>query len=232
VAIALDTADLGSAINDTSATSIALTTTATVAVGKFIIVAVGKWAGGDLDHVEDSAGNTYTIDKEDDDAGLAGLYICSSKVTTQLSSGGTITAVYASSTSARAVYASVFTGLKTSSWVGNTNTQREVDADTDWTTGSITRATDGELVYAAIHNDSQNTTCDATGPAADLHNFGTASISYSSAYRIFTSSGSDAISGTVGVASDEIVINGVAYLAETAAAPAPKLRVVQSNLRW
>ncbi len=114
----------------TSATH-TMTTTVVADVGETIIVFVtSNTSNRTLNTVTDTAGNTYTIDKVQQDTGgvnLGNVYVCSSPVTTQLPIGGVITATFASSiSSVRGLAAMKVSGLASASrvdvTVGNTST--------------------------------------------------------------------------------------------------------------
>ena len=109
---------LGTAVLNTSGTTLVITTSATATVGEWIIVRV---AADNLSATTptftcaDSASNTYTVDRQDARvataaAGIAGAVI-SAPVTTQLTSGGTITITLSGAVFAKAAVAEAYTGV-------------------------------------------------------------------------------------------------------------------------
>jgi hypothetical protein len=111
---------LGSNQEKASSASIVLTTTASAVVGNVVVVAVGMdnigTTDGDLSEISsvvDSAGNTYTKAKEQTNgqgAAEAGATVSlwQAKVTSELATGGTITANLAAAVTAKAISAWAF----------------------------------------------------------------------------------------------------------------------------
>ena len=101
--IALRT-QLGTANNINTTDRITLTITAAAPVGDTVIVAAGQ-GNTTLTSVTDSRGNTYTIDRPtiaNGSGATAGVAVASTRVTTALQTGDTITAIFASTSDPRA----------------------------------------------------------------------------------------------------------------------------------
>lgn len=148
--------------NASSATH-TLTTTVVADVGETIIVIVtSSTVGRTLNTVTDSVGNTYTIDKTQNDANAGNVHIVSAPVTTQLPIGGVITATWASAiTSVRGLAAMKVSGLISAGRVDvTTSGTNSSSAWNGFAAGATTQA--DELLIAACTNDSALTSTPGT----------------------------------------------------------------------
>ena len=112
---------LGSSLTSSSANHITLTITNAAPTGDTVVVAAGQ-AGSTLSTVSDSRGNSYTVDRTTVSNNSAAVAVASTRLTTALQSGDTITATFAATSSAtRGIVAADFSGLGTvSPWVDAT----------------------------------------------------------------------------------------------------------------
>jgi hypothetical protein len=212
--IVVDQLSLGNAGIDTTATTIPFTTTATVAVGGFIVVDV-TWGSKTIALSSVSGGGlTWTIDKQGASS-IAALVSCA-KVSAQapagLASGTVITATYASTTVGRGISGSSYTGVATSSPVDTTSGPTDYNLTTAWTSASTTIAA-GSLLTAVAHGDVTNDTSTITSPSIEAQDFGVpGGFCQTVGYRIEAAGGAFTVAGTwTGNESGTVV--AVAYLA-------------------
>jgi hypothetical protein len=211
--------------------TLVITTTATANVGERLVVCGSYFENFALTSVTDSAGNTYAIDIENFDG--VRVFIASTHVTTQLSSGGTITATSSNaSTTWFNSHAASFTGVASSSAVDTTNATQDDDA-TQSTTATSLSTNDGVIVGVfALRDGTDRSRSSGSGTAIAETKGG--SINQGSQYQLLTASGSYnsqwVWSGT------DLQNSNTAHVIYKGDAgpppPAPKIRVVQSTLRW
>jgi hypothetical protein len=199
---------LGSNQDKTSSTSIVLTTTAAAEVGNVILVAIGAdnqgTTDGDLSEISsvvDSAGNTYTKAKEQTNgqgvaADGATVSLWQAKVTSELATGGTITANFAAAVTAKAISAWEFTVTAgaTITLEGSTSAVHDGADPAAMTIAGL--ASQEYLFFAAGVEETPNTTTyttDADYTAIDKNGTtgggGTTNILVAGGFRIFTGTG-------------------------------------------
>jgi len=179
--------------NTGTGTTVVITTTATAVVGTRIIVECG--GSSTVSGVADSAGNTYALDRQHSNGG-ANVTIASAPVTTQLTSGGTITVTYAAGVNFIAAAQSV-SGLEPSAAVDQVNSQTQFGA-TAWNSGNVTTVQNDELLVGVSHCAGIVGGTSST-PDANLNELADQSAgnnTMTSVYRILTSIGTYAASGT------------------------------------
>jgi hypothetical protein len=199
---------LGSNQDKTSGSVIVLTTTATAEVGNVILVAIAadniNTTDGDhseVSSVVDSAGNTYTKLKEQTNGqGAAGdgatVSLWQAKVTTQLNSGGTITANLASAVTAQAITAWEFT-VTAGATISVEGSDAAVGDGADPAVMTISGLPSQEYLFVAAHADenpnSGTYTKDADYTALDKNGTtggsGATNIYVAGGWRIFTGTG-------------------------------------------
>jgi hypothetical protein len=178
--------DIGSSTTDSGGTTHEITTTATATVGQHIVVGFG-WFGAatTVSSVTDSAGNTYSVDIQ----GVNGMSIavCSAPVTSQLTSGGTITITMNDSNADwQASRAATFSGIATASYVNSTDV--EGFSDQNMATAATASTDDSVIVGACAMRDVTDRSftpgTNHTQIATDLKG---GSNNFAMQYRILTS---------------------------------------------
>jgi hypothetical protein len=178
--------------------TIVLTTTATAVVGERIVVQ-GYWvdtAGtSTLSSVADSAGNTWSIDVQAMH-GTAGIAICSAHVTSQLTSGGTITLTFSNANpDFRIAHAETFSGVASSSAVDSTSTRADDFADQQ-TIASAASTNDSAMVGAFGIRGGTDRSWVPDAPAIEIaESFNASGLNAASQYKILTVSGSYDMTG-------------------------------------
>lgn len=155
-------AALGSGQSKSAATTIVLTTSAAAAVGDLVVVQITKDNSGtttgatsEVTNVTDSAGNTYTKGDEytsADGAANAGTVaaIWYSRITSALGSGGTITATFTASVTAKAISACKVTTAAAIAVIGSSGVTVTGSADC----GNITLGTYASREYFWVRMQS------------------------------------------------------------------------------
>jgi hypothetical protein len=214
MAIVLDKASLGTAVSS-SGTTVAFTTTQTVASGGFITLAVGWFgvitlssvAGGSL---------TWAVDKQARISGDNGnVAIVSAQAPSGLASSTTITATFSAGAVDLMIGGTSFTGVATSSPLDGTPAGGFSASTTAWSTGNVAISAGSVLVGASWAGsfDASNL---STASAGSTEGFDatTDGTGVTLAYRIEPSSGSYAVAGTwSGSSGPENVAIAAAYLA-------------------
>lgn len=214
MAIVIDRLTIGSTAVDTASTTVAITTTAAVASGGFIVLCVG-W-GTNLVTLSSVAGGslTWTIDKQGVFSTAAdGLAIVSAQAPTGLASGTTITATFSGSApGGRSLGGMSFTGVATSSPVDGTPPAITTFATgTAWASGSMALSA-GSVAVGCSHETSTNLTSTPTSPALESFdvNGGAGTFAATGAYRIESSAGSVTVAGAWSSSCQGCAL-GVAY---------------------
>lgn len=179
-------------------TTLVLTTTATAVVGEFIVVLLGSHRTGILSSVVDSAGNTYALDVNTTSGQNSNFYIASAQVTTQLTSGGTITATWAAGVANRLMGAASFNSIVTSSALDKTAKQNQTNTAA-WSSGATaTTAQADELVIGGgTINSAAVRTSTPDASLTELFDLGTSdAVSLTGAYKIVSSTGTYTANGT------------------------------------
>lgn len=152
--------NLGNNGNSTSGTTLAITTTAAIAVGDLVVV---RWAADNLSAttptgtITDSGSNTYTAHayRGQNATGAAGVVggIAVTKATAIVALGGTITLTLSGAVTAKAMYAESFTGFD------NTLRSAVVLASGASTAASVVSGTvnSGDLVIGAVAAETRAT---------------------------------------------------------------------------
>lgn len=212
--IAIDQASLGTGSPAGTGSTIAFTTSSTVASGGFIVLGVYWWhatvtllsvAGGGL---------TWTVDAQGSSGSMLGnVGVVSAQAPAGLASGTTITATLSAATAdGRAIGGTSFTGVATSAAVDVAGTVQGQDPGTAWTTGSLSLAA-GSVLVGVSFCENGTTTSTPTGPAVEALDFRSGGgDGVTLAYRIEAAGGSVATAGTWSVSGAHSDI-GVAYKA-------------------
>lgn len=143
-------ASLGTQVATASGTTLAITTTAPIAVNDLVVVRV---AADNLSATTptftcaDSGANTYTTHRQGAvnataAAGVAGAIMCS-KATTAIATGGTITVTLSGAVAARAAYAQSFVGFNNTLRVAAVGSSGTTAAQTSTASATVTA---GDLV--------------------------------------------------------------------------------------
>jgi hypothetical protein len=219
-----------------SSSTPAMTTSATAVVGERIVFAVGWFnAAVTLSSVADSAGNTWAVDVQHEQSSVHSA-LASAHVTSQLTSGGTITATFSASADWLAMGAMTFSDVASSSYSDGTGTYGDAGTGaSSWNT-SDTTTTVADAVIVGV--DAQRGPTDFAHTAGtsqtEVHELWRANTNLATVYRILSSTGTYDASGSWsgtdfgGVAAVHQVYKGTGG----GGGPAPTLRTVQSNLRW
>lgn len=213
--VGIDQANIGTLGDDTSAATIALTTTQNVAPGGFIILGIG-W-GDATKTLSSMAGGSlpWTIDKQGNAAN--GSNGCCALVSAQapsgLPSGTVLTASYSGATVGRAIGGLSFTGITASSPVDATSGPTDFAATATWTTASM-RLAGGSVQVAVSHCTSTNDTSTITAPSIEALDFGGGAGTFGQTvgYRIEPTGGAFTIAGTY-PGNEQGTVVSVAYTA-------------------
>lgn len=136
-----------------SATTLVITVTGTVPVGDNMLVLAGAGTTGLTATVTDSKGNTYATHKSWSRAGTptTSLAMASSRITTQLVNGDTITITWSVSAGARTGVAAQYTGGRVAGWFDAVTAGGGADASVgSETVAGVTVAEANELLVAAV----------------------------------------------------------------------------------
>jgi hypothetical protein len=198
--------------------TLAITVGTAVAVGEHVVGGCGASASGVPTGVTDSRGNTYQLDRTDATLRANGMF--SSKITTALQVGDTITITYTTSASGvRLAWAARSPGLDQVTWVDKTNAASGTAAA--WNggaTGVLTQA--DEIVYGSGYHATTGTSTPATN-YTELYDFVLTHV-MSAVYRIVAATTSETPGGTWSSSGSQSDAVGVAYRAAGAAAPAAR----------
>lgn len=206
-----------------SDTTLVVTTTVTANVGETIMVqctSTDQSTG-----IVDSAGNTYSLDRQHTNGGAI-TTIASAPVTTQLPSGGTITITYGSSAFARIAYAQTVTGLASAGRVDQVNSASQFSAAT-WDSGNVTTTQADEILIGVSVVAGTATTSTAGGSATEMADTQSGSNTFTSVYRILSATATLSATGTwASVAGSPDQATAVVTY-KMAAAPPPAV-----NIAW
>lgn len=198
---------IGTAVTSSAnATTVTLTTNTAVSVGNTILVSYGLGDTRDLLTVTDSAGNTYTIDKQD--KRLAPTIACAivrTVATAALPSGGTITATHSGTAAALTKVIAAFKVTTTLTAEG-TPTSASTNAVAAYATPTITTVGADRLLWGVAQNSAGVTSTPGAGitEIADV-------TSNATGYQKLPTPGSYAYTGTFSGASGAWVAIAAAY---------------------
>lgn len=219
MAIAVDVANIGTADSNSSTTSLAFNTTATVASNGFIVAQAGGWFTADTLTSVSGGGLTWSVDASGDYSGGNPQYvaIASAQAPSGLASGTTLTFNFSGSVQYKTVGAMSFTGVAASSALDVAGTDQEVAGTLAWSTGSLSVAA-GSVIVGFSWNEGASSGSTITGPSVeaweDLHGDG---FGATAGYQIVAAGGSASVAGTWGAGTTHLDI-GAAYLAAAGAA--------------
>lgn len=232
MAIALDQTNIGTTAADgSSGTTITVTTTALVASSRFIVLVIGGFAGTlTVTGITDNSGSplTWTVDKQGQPGSPASdlAAIASAQCPSGLASGTVITVTYSASSQARAISASTWSGVATSSPVDTTAGPVGVSpAAAGYTTGNVTVLA-GSVLIGNTMQETGAFTSTPTAPSIELRDWlASGGSSQVANYRIEATAGTVAAAGAFSTAGQSNTV-AVAYkeAAATAAAPSPLRR--------
>lgn len=205
MAIAVDQLLVGSA-HPADGTTTAMTTTATVAAGAFIVVACGHFTDSPVLNTVTNTGSSvlsWAIDVQGPNPTASASYIAmaSAQAPSGLTSGAVITTTWASSAIAPAIGAISFTGVKTSSSVDAlgtvTGTTSGGGATAAWTTGSIALSA-GSVLVGTSWSEEASAVSAITSPSIEWLEIIDSGFGQTAGYRIEPSAGSYSVAGTWG----------------------------------
>lgn len=234
MAIAVDQASLGTTATVASATTIVLTTTAAVAVGGFIVLFIGWENAGTVTVSVAGGGLTWAVDVQGKhDSQNPHSAIATAQAPAGLASSTAITATFSSTSTGRAIAGSSFTGIATASALDAATAPVAGGGGTTWTTPNVTTTNADDLLVGMQHaSNAAGPTSAIDSPATELHDFSSDFDLTTTGYRIVTSTGTYAISGTW---SASIFQDGGPIAAYKGAAPksllAPSFRQTSSLYR-
>jgi hypothetical protein len=204
--------DIGFDDTGTGSTTV-VTTTATATVGQRIVLAViyvDLSGATTVSSVADSAGNTWAVDVQGMH-GTAGIAICSAHVTTQLTSGGTITVTYSDANATwHNVHAFTFSGVASSSPVDSTSTRAFDFADQD-TIASAASTNDSVIVGAFEMRDALDLSWVPRDSATEIRETAGGNTNAASQYKILVASGSYSSGGDWSAAGSDGAVAHVIY---------------------
>jgi len=195
---------IGAADAAASATTIVLTTTATVTVGQLIVVGLGNFSAATPASVTDSAGNVYTLDNprtSTQDSGQKAA-IFSAPCTTQLPSGGTITGTYSIASVDRMVVAGELDAVDQSAGRVDVVTDADNGAVVGWDTTSVATNNAADVLVGLGVAGNNNPTSLPGGGATELQERASGGIGDSLVLQFLrvTSTGSYNSAGTWSIA--------------------------------
>jgi len=161
---------IGAADSATSATTIVLTTSATVTVGQLIVVGLGNFSAATPTSVADSAGNTYTLDNprtSTQDSGQKAA-IFSAPCTTQLTSGGTITGTYSAASVDRMIVAAALDAVDLSAGRVDAVVDADNGAVTAWASTTVATNNAADVLVGLGVAGNNNPTSTPGGGATEL----------------------------------------------------------------
>jgi hypothetical protein len=194
MAIVVDRANAGTAVDDSGATTIAVNTTQTVAAGGFIVASVGWWHGSATLSSVGGGGLSWSIAVQGKNSiANPASAIVWAQAPSGLASGTAITATFSTSVNGRQIGVTSFTGVATSSPV-DTTTAVASSSTTAWTNNATIAA--GSVLIVTAHLDpSANSTI--TSPSIEALDWNdTANTAMTTGYRIEASGGSYTVAGT------------------------------------
>lgn len=216
MAIAVENANAGTAVNDASATTIAVVTTATVAAGALIVASLGWWlasaatvtvAGGSLTWATAVQGKNASGEQQ---AGIAYALAPSG-----LASGATITATYSAAVNGRQIGVSSFTGVDSGTPLGNTGAINAGNLVAAWATASVAISA-GSVLVGVSHLDP-NGTSTITAPSIEALDWTDgANTAATMGYRIEASAASYTVAGAWSISSSRNATVGAEFKAAAA----------------
>jgi hypothetical protein len=228
---------IGTAEGSGVSSTLVVTTTVTASVGERIVLHVGWFESGTtLSCVADSAGNTYAVEIQNAQSGTS-AGIATAHVTTQLSSSGTITATFSTASADwRQAVAHTVTGVASSSYTDGTGTESNAVADAAWdTSDTVTTVADAIIVgCCSFRTGLGNLTHTAGTNMTAVGETFAGNMNFAAVYRVLTATGTYDARGTWS-STDSSHSSAVHVVLKGDAGPpppAPKIRVVQSTLRW
>lgn len=187
---------IGQAGNTASASSIALTCSASVSVGDFIIVDTGMFSARATHTITDSGGNSYTTVV----TANSRTAIAIAKCTTALTSGvSTITASFGGTDTGHMVAAAKVTGLAASSQFDQSATGTSGGTTAAWSAGTTPSTTQAdELIIGACSCDTAATATSTPGSGySELHDFDNGgAFQLTTIWKIVSSTGTQNPTGT------------------------------------
>ena len=214
--ITIDVANAGATADPNSGSSLGRTTTATIASGALVVVVAGGYQGSSTLSSVSGGGLTWTVDVTDNAATSPFLGIASAFAPSGLASGTTITATFNQSVQVRTIGIASILGVDTGDKVGVTRGTTVWNIGTQaWTTGNATIEA-GSILIGASWNESIST--GSTPGETELHDTSHANgFGQVAAYRIESSAGSYAVTGTWASSSNFLDEIAVEYRAAAAA---------------
>lgn len=193
MAIAVDQANAGTAANDAGATTIAVNTSANIAVGGFIVASVGWWSAAQTLSSVTGGGLTWAIAIQRKHASNnVSDAIVYAQAPSGLASVTTLTANFSGSVNGRQIGISSFAGVTTSSPVDTTATGD--NTTTAWTVSGTVAA--GSLLIGTSHADDFRTST-ITSPSIEALDWNDgANTGQTTGYRIEATGGTYAVAGT------------------------------------
>jgi hypothetical protein len=238
MAIAADVLALGSDSEDGSDTTFALTLDAAVASGATILLA---FQAGDVtvsSVTDDGAGGSLTWTQMKTEIGLRRIWLYRAHAPSGRASGVVITVTFATATTFKSGVASSFTGITGTSPEDVASTSWATTNLTNWISETITTVTANTIIVGVAETDGIGTPTNvATGGYTEANEIGIAAqVSLAMVYQIVSATGSYTPEGTWSAsqtgATQTFITGALKEDAGGPPPPAPKIRVVQSTLRW
>lgn len=212
MAIAIDVLNLGETLADSAGSTVAVTTTSAAAAGSTIILVGCAFKTTTINASSVAGGGlSWAVDKTAYSSGNDNVFIASAYAAAGLASSTALTVTFsASAAGARAVYATSFTGIATTSPVDTTSGPTDYTG-TAWTSASTAIAA-GSVLIAVCNDFFTSNVATVTAPSIQSHNSSVGgSFTLVSGYRIEASSGSYVVAGTYDSASADGTVVAVAY---------------------
>lgn len=190
---------IGSASSVSGSTTLAMTLTASVSIGQFVVVAaMCTGATGHTCTFSDSAGNTWATDMTSNGRASSNTFIGSAQITSAMTSGSsTITATFSTTEVGRLICAAQVSGIATSS--AKDVSQTGNGTTVAWSSGATAATgTADELVVGACGNDATGAETSTPGAGyTELFDFtNTGGTQLTMVYQILAATGAQTASGT------------------------------------
>lgn len=195
---------LGTGSATTSATTIALTTSAAVAAGETVVIAACNVDGTATNPTCSGGGLTWTLDKVIFDSTTGGtLALFSAPAPAGLAISTVITVTFAAAETRRLIAGMKISGLRASA-PADVSASNSAASGSAWSTGTTaTRTVATEITIGAATGRSGATpaaTSTATAPATELHDVGVGTAtpwtSLTTAYHQESATGTSSVAGT------------------------------------
>lgn len=206
-----------------SAGTIALTCSASVAAGQFVVVFIGSDTAGTTVTVADSKGNTYAVDVTANTTQASMAAVASAQITTPLTTSDTITATYSVARTDRVIAACQVSGIATSAALDKTAGTNGSTLAFDSGNTATTTVADELVIGCSVDNASAGAANPTATPSAgftELHDgLGNADgVGLESLYKIVSATGTYNVAGSWDAGTSHWQAVVATYKADAAAA--------------